>query len=176
MASKLVARSSVVIAAFWNTGFAMAGDSTDAMSKRQSDHEWRWSRQGVEQRIGGMSPADALLTVELFNARHADDVSKHLDAGAFLSGLSAREAHEVRERVAALRQSATGWGQEYWAERLREARTGIKDSGHDQGDHDIDGCCSSGLPCRDAAGGLLRRTHAGALMMDADLSCTRNPA
>lgn len=110
----------------------MAGDNTDAMPNKQSDHEWRWSRQGVEQRIGAMSPADALLTIELFNARHADDVSKHLDAGACLSGLSPREAHEVRERVAALRQSATGWGQEYWAERLREARTGIKDSGHDE--------------------------------------------
>lgn len=79
----------------------MSEDNTDAMPNRQSDHEWRWSRQGVEQRIGVMSPADALVTIEVFNARYADDVSKHLDAGACLSGLSSREAHEVRERMAA---------------------------------------------------------------------------
>jgi len=110
----------------------MAGDNTDAMSNRQSDHEWRWSRQGVEQRIGAMSPADALLTIELFNLRYAFDVSKHLHGGVCLSGLSPREIHETRERVAALLQSATRWGQEYWAERLREERTGIKDHGHDE--------------------------------------------
>jgi hypothetical protein len=108
----------------------MAGDNTNAMSNGQSDHEWKWSRQGVEQRIKAMSPADALLTIELFNARHAD-VSKNLDEGACLSGLSPREAHEIRERVATLLQSAMRWGQEYWAERLREERTGIKDHGHD---------------------------------------------
>ena len=102
------------------------------MSNGQSDHEWRWSRQGVEQRIAAMSPADALLTIELFNLRHAFDVSKHLDGGVCLSGLSPREIHETRERVAALLQSATRWGQEYWAERLREERTGIKDHGHDE--------------------------------------------
>jgi hypothetical protein len=110
----------------------MAEDDTDAMSIRQSDHEWRWSRQGVEQRIRAMSPADALVSIELFNARQANDVSKHLDAGACLSCLSPREAHEIRERVAALRQSAMRRGQEYWVERLREERTGIKDSGHDE--------------------------------------------
>ena len=79
-----------------------------------------------------MSPSDAFLTVELFNARHANDVSKHLDSGACLSGLSPSEAHDIRARAAALRQSATGWGEKYWAEWLREARTGIKDSSHDE--------------------------------------------
>jgi hypothetical protein len=108
----------------------MVEENTDVASDTQSDHEWRWSRQGVEQRIVAMSPADALLTVELFNGRHVRDVSQHLDAGACLSGLSPSEADEIRGRVAALRQSATGWGEKYWAEHLREARTGIKDSGH----------------------------------------------
>lgn len=79
-----------------------------------------------------MSPADALLTVELFNANYPDEVSKHLDAGACLSGLSPCEAHDVRVRVAALRQSATGWGHKYWAERLREARAAIRESGNDE--------------------------------------------
>jgi hypothetical protein len=110
----------------------MGTDNTNATTNSQSDHEWRWSRQGVEQRIGAMSPSDAFLTVVLFNARHANDVSKHLDSGACLSGLSPSEAHDIRARATALRQSATGWGEKYWAERLREARTGIKDISHDE--------------------------------------------
>jgi len=109
----------------------MAEDGTNAGKEGQSDHEWRWSRQGVEQRIMAMSPADALLTIELFNARHAD-TSHHLNASACLSGLSPHAAEDIRLRVATLRQSATDWGQQYWVEQLRVARTGIRDDGHDQ--------------------------------------------
>ena len=101
------------------------------MSDEQSDHEWRWSRPGVEQRIRAMSPADAILTVELYNARHSDDASKRLHADAYLRGLTLSEAEEVRMKVATFRQSASGWGHRYWAERLRENRAGTGAAGDD---------------------------------------------
>lgn len=93
------------------------------------DYAWRWSREGVEQRIATMAPADALLTVEQYNIRHLHDASQHLDTGTCLRGLPQAQADEIRARVAALRQSATGWGWKYWARRLEQARLGLAEPG-----------------------------------------------
>jgi hypothetical protein len=102
------------------------------------DHAWRWSREGVEQRIATMTPADALLTIEQYNARHPKDRSRQLDPGLCLRGLSPAESEEVGARVAALRRSATDWGQKYWARRLAQARLGLAEPGDDAGiDSDI---------------------------------------
>jgi hypothetical protein len=88
------------------------------------DHEWRWSRDGVKQRILSMAPADALLTIEQYNIRHFRDTAAQLDPEICLCGLKPAEADELRRRVAELRQSATAWGRKYWEKRLLDARQG----------------------------------------------------
>jgi hypothetical protein len=75
------------------------------------DHAWRWSREGVQQRIRTMTPADALLTVEQYNARQFRNVAAQLDTGICLGGLTLAETADVERRVAELRQRATAWGQ-----------------------------------------------------------------
>ncbi len=96
----------------------MAGSSAPGEA---GDYSWRWSREGVEQRIATMAPADALLTVEQYNMRHPKDLGRHLDTGICLRGLSPTESEEIAARVAALRRSAIDWGWKYWAWRLKQA-------------------------------------------------------
>jgi hypothetical protein len=73
-----------------------------------------------------MTPADALLTVEQYNARQFRNVAAQLDTGICLGGLTLAETADVERRVAELRQRATAWGQKYWDKRQREAEMGLK--------------------------------------------------
>jgi hypothetical protein len=93
------------------------------------DYAWRWSREGVQQRIRSMAPGDALLTVEQYNFRHFRDVAAHLDTDICLAGLTPTEAADIRQRVAELRDGATAWGQRYWGRRLRELQQGLPHAG-----------------------------------------------
>ena len=95
------------------------------------DDASRWSREGVQQRILSMAPADALLTIEQYNSRHFRDAAMQLDPDICLSGLAPAQIEDVKRRVAELRQSATVWGTRYWGKRLWEAGHGIAKHGDD---------------------------------------------
>jgi hypothetical protein len=95
------------------------------------DYAWRWSREGVQQRVLSMAPADALLTVEQYNIRHFREAAMQLDPAICLAGLAPAQADDVKRRVAELRQSATAWGQRYWDARRLEADQGIAKHGDD---------------------------------------------
>ena len=95
------------------------------------DYQWRWSREGVQQRIQSMTPADALLTIEQYNIRHFREPAMHLDRDSCLRDLTPAEAETIRSNVAALRESATSWGMIYWKRRLREAGHGGASSADD---------------------------------------------
>ena len=101
------------------------------MATDQLDAEpHRWSRDAVERRLATMAPADALLTVELYNARHPAGSSVRLET--CLDSLTAGEAADVRSRVAVLQSSAMEWGWRYWAKRLAEARQGTPYDGDEE--------------------------------------------
>jgi hypothetical protein len=99
--------------------------SANEKSPPSDAYAWRWSRDGVQQRIRSMAPGDALLTVEQYNFRHFHDVAVHLDTDICLAGLTPTEAADIRQRVAELRDGATVWGQKYWSRQLLEAQQGL---------------------------------------------------